>query len=130
MDETLSRDADAAARIVVRPVRSAERASTETWNGAVMLGAPGELKISCTKPRANKGAKGIESVVGDGEKALRAGECRSGSNVWLAECRFALMVESLSPGEGGVRTGRSARPAEGRGRFSPTDMTLPLAWER
>jgi hypothetical protein len=104
MDETVSRDADAAARIIVRPVRSAERAR-ETWNGGVMLGAPGELRISCTKPRANKGAKGIESVVGDGEKALRAGEGGSGSNVWLAECQFASMVVSPSPGGGGVRTG-------------------------
>jgi hypothetical protein len=33
MDEAVSRDADAAARIIVRPVRSEERASTETWNG-------------------------------------------------------------------------------------------------
>jgi hypothetical protein len=33
MDETLSRDADAAARIIVHPVRSEERASTETWDG-------------------------------------------------------------------------------------------------
>jgi hypothetical protein len=33
MAETLSRDADAAAGIIVHPVRSEERASTETWNG-------------------------------------------------------------------------------------------------
>jgi hypothetical protein len=33
MDEAVSRDTDAAARIIVRPVRSEERASTEAWNG-------------------------------------------------------------------------------------------------
>ena len=70
-----------------------------------MLGAPGELKISSSKPQANKEAKGIESVVGDGEKGCVLGKAGSGSNVWLAECQFASMVESPSPGEGGVRTG-------------------------
>jgi hypothetical protein len=83
MDETVSRDAGAAARIIVRSVRSEERARTETWNGGVMLGAPGELRISCTKPRANKGANGIECVVGDGEKRCVLGKAGVGATCGL-----------------------------------------------
>jgi hypothetical protein len=48
-----------------------------------MLGAPAELKISCTKPRANEEAMGIESVVWGGEKRCVLGKVGVGATCGL-----------------------------------------------